>query len=101
MLTWKFRIVIMITLKMTYDSDDTDVEADSDGDFIDYADNNAHNDDDAAEEESGDDKNSDRLNSLLHRSQLCRHQSLLNSPWGFNFSPLHRHQQKDPDPRHH
>ena len=76
MLTWKFRIMIMITLKMTYDSDDIDVEADSDGDFIDYADHNAHE-----EEESGDDKNSDRLNSLLHCSQLCRHQSLLNSPW--------------------
>ena len=83
MLTWKFRIMIMITLKMTYDSDDIDVEADSDGDFIDYADHNAH------EEESGDDdKNSDRLNSLLHCSQLCRHQSLLNSPWVVQLLPI-------------
>ena len=98
MLTWKFRIMIMITLKMTYDSDDIDVEADSDGDFIGYADHNAHNDDDAAEEESGDDKNSDRLNSLLHCSQLCRHQSLLNSPWVVQLLPIASSSTKRPRP---
>ena len=85
-------------MKMTYDSDDIDV--DSDGDFIDYADHNAQNDDNAHndEEESGDDKNFDRLNSLLHCPQLCRHQSLLNSPWVVQLLPIASSSTKRPRP---